>query len=268
MPAHLIIAHLTDLHIRRDYSGTMFDTELHQPIYPTPYFEIGLKQVASEQPDVLVLTGDLIHEGDADDYRFLKRLIEHYLPGIPVIPVVGNHDFKRAFYDGFLGEHRDGPYNDVHTINGYRFITLDTATEGCGNGAVTGSQVEWLLGLLKAPAENGTILLGHHPFRSQQAWFNTELEPGLIEALQDSDVIAYLCGHAHYLETRTIGSLLQITGESFDYGVETQPSRTEVVYTETRAYNTVWLEGRDLIAHAHFVFPFDPVIKRLVIPQH
>lgn len=45
-----------------------------------------------------MLTGDLVHEGTEEDYRYLREVIERERGGIPVIPVLGNHDFKQAFY--------------------------------------------------------------------------------------------------------------------------------------------------------------------------
>ncbi len=70
--------------------------------------------------------------------------------------------------------------------------------------------------------------------------------------MKNSDVFAYLCGHAHYAETRTVLGIQQITAESFAFGVETVSS-TEVIYTETRGYNTCWVDGRDVIMHPHQV---------------
>lgn len=257
----LKIAHLTDLHVRRNYENTMFETELKQRILPVPYVIAGLKEAVKAGPDVIVMTGDLVHEGTAGDYCYLKQLVKKYAAGIPVLPVLGNHDYKAAFYEGFLEEDRQGPYYRTCMLSGYRFVTLDTSVEGSGDGVLRGEQVRWLLEELKTPAPNGTILLGHHPFESQQAWFKTDVEDGLIEALQETDVIAYLCGHAHYCESRTLGKVLQVTGESFDYGVETMGD--EVIYTEVRAYNTCWLENRKVIVHTHAVTPNDPVICRI-----
>lgn len=263
----LKISHLTDLHVRRDYRGTMFETTYDMAISPTAYLELGLRRAVRERPDVLVLTGDLIHEGTSEDYEFLRALIEREMPGVPVIPVLGNHDNKAEFYRGWRGEDREGRFNDVAEVGGYRFVVLDTSTEGEADGSIDADQAAWLFDELKTPAENGTILLGHHPFRSEQAWFACNLPEGFLDRIRRSDVIAYLCGHAHYLEARSMGWFMQVTGESFDYGVETLVSRTEVVWTETRAFNTCWVEGRDIATHAHFLFPFDPVIATFPLSQ-
>ena len=139
---------------------------------------------------------------------------------------------------------------------------MDTAQEGNGCGVISQEQVQWLAEELAQPYGQGTILLGHHPLASRQAWFHTDYPESLGEVLAKSDVIAYLCGHAHYAEDRTVLGIRQITAESFAFGVETV-SPTEVIYTETRGYNTCWLEDRELITHPHQVFPFHPEICRL-----
>lgn len=249
----------------------MLVKDLDQPILPTPYFELGLKKAVSGHPDLIVLTGDLVHEGDARDYLFLREMVERGADGIPVIPVLGNHDNKRAFREGYLGltgsACTDEPYHAVYEWDGWRFVVIDTAKEGQGDGFVSEDEASWLRSVLAERAQRGTVLLGHHPFESQQGWFTTTLPDGFLEMLQGSDIIAYLCGHAHYNEARPLGHMLQATTESFDYGVETWSD--EVVYTEARGYNTCWLEARhgDLpgkaIVHTHQLFPFNPVIHRM-----
>lgn len=261
--AKLKIAHLSDLHVLQDYHGAMTDREpLRQPIQPVNYFVTGLREAVASQPDVIVLTGDLVHEGTVEDYVYLRGLLEKNCAGIPVIPVLGNHDLKEAFYEGFLGKKAQGRYYTKYELGGYRFLVLDTAEERNGYGSIPDEELDWLEQELSQPAENGTILLGHHPLKSQQAWFDTSFSPRLEQILSNSDVIAYLCGHAHYAETRTIFGIQQVTAESFAFGVETV-SPTEVVYTETRGYNTCWLEDRSIIVHPHQVFPFHPQICRL-----
>ena len=144
--AALRIAHLSDLHVLRDYYGSMLDREpLRQPVPPVEYFLTGLREAVAAKPDLIVLTGDLVHEGTVEDYQYLRQLIERERCGIPVIPVLG---------------------------------------------------------------------------------------------------------------------IQQITAESFAFGVETVSS-TEVIYTETRGYNTCWVDGRHVIMHPHQVFPFHPQICRI-----
>ena len=261
--ANLCIAHLSDLHVLRDYRGSMVDRDpLNQPIPPETYFRTALRRAVAAQPDLIVLTGDLVHEGTEEDYQYLKDILEQERKGIPVLPVLGNHDRKASFYRGYLGQERTGRYYGKYELGGYRFLFLDTATEGDGCGTIPDEQVQWLEVELKTPAAQGTILLGHHPLASQQAWFHTDYSEKFRRILQESDVFAYLCGHAHYAETRTILGIQQVTAESFAWGVETV-SPTEVIYTETRGYNTCWVEGTHLIVHPNQVFTFHTEICRI-----
>ena len=68
--AALRIAHLSDLHVLRDYHGSMLDREpLRQPVPPVEYFLTGLREAVAAKPDLIVLTGDLVHEGTVEDYQ-------------------------------------------------------------------------------------------------------------------------------------------------------------------------------------------------------
>lgn len=260
--SQLHIAHLSDLHVLRDYQHSMFDRpSMRQTVPPVHYFLSGLQQAVASRPDVIVLTGDLVHEGTEEDYRYLHDLIQRYSNGIPVLPVLGNHDLKQCFYQGYLGEERTGRYFYKYERGGYRFLILDTATERNGCGDIPDQQIDWLEEELRHPAEHGTILLGHHPLETRQAWFHTTYSPRLGEVLSGSDVIAYLCGHAHYAEVRTVLGMPQITAESFAFGVETV-SPTEVIYTHTRGYQDCFVEGNTVAVHPRQLFPFSPEFYR------
>ncbi|MDR1061421.1 MAG: metallophosphoesterase [Clostridiales bacterium] len=245
--AEIQIAHLSDPHVLRAYDGSKFDAHLLVP--PVVYFRAALRKAVQYKPDCIVITGDLVHEGEEDDYAYLREIIKHEASGIPVLAALGNHDLKERFYRGYLGELRTKPYDYQADIRGYRFIALDTSAEGEVDGAITETQVDWLEDILKQPSPNGTILFGHHPLESRQGWFRSTYPKRLLDVLQDSDVIAYLCGHAHYFECRSLRNILQITADSLAHGAET--TSEGIICTETRGYNTCWLEGRKLTVHAH-----------------
>lgn len=102
--ATLQIAHLSDLHILRDYNGSMLDrAPLRQPVPPVNYVLAGIREAVAAHPDVVVLTGDLVHEGTEEDYRYLRELIERECSGIPVIPVPGQSRFQAGVLPGLSG---------------------------------------------------------------------------------------------------------------------------------------------------------------------
>lgn len=43
---------------------------------PVNYVLAGIREAVAAHPDVIVLTGDLVHEGTEEDYRYLRELIE------------------------------------------------------------------------------------------------------------------------------------------------------------------------------------------------
>lgn len=156
-----------------------------------------------QRPDLFFLTGDLVHEGTAEDYRYLRELLDECCGGIPYYVCLGNHDRHRAFYEGFLGESgKDGPYLYSVTQDGLRIIALDTSPEdGMAVGALPAEQVDYLREALKTPAPKGTVVLLHHP-PAGNVLAGMEhlcpLRPELLEAVRGTDVRAVLSGHTHF----------------------------------------------------------------------
>ena len=100
----ITFAHLSDLHILKDYGNSMFkDMVGHMEKKPCEVLEgiSGWLRENAGKLDFVLLTGDLVHEGGADEYRYLKMLLEEYFDGTPVCPVLGNHDRVAAFHEGY-----------------------------------------------------------------------------------------------------------------------------------------------------------------------
>src|SRR5687767_5855497 len=56
-------------------------------------------------PQFCLISGDLAQDGRVESYRHLRRLLEPIAArGVPLLPVVGNHDDRAALRQGFLGE--------------------------------------------------------------------------------------------------------------------------------------------------------------------
>lgn len=249
----LCIAHLSDLHVLKNYRGSWLQEEIKLRIMPDSYAQIGLEEAAKEHPDVIVLTGDMVHEGTEDDYRYLKEMLHGIVGEIPVVYVLGNHDRKRAFYRGILDTDDAGPYCSVTECKGYRLVTLDTSVEDDGNGVIDAAQTEWLGSVLSEPSANGTILLGHHPLVSASPWYTMTTDARLEEILLGSDAIAYLCGHTHLGEVRRVMGMVQSTAESFAFGVEMEDGLE--IYTESKGYSMCRIEGKEVIVHPKQVYP-------------
>jgi 3',5'-cyclic AMP phosphodiesterase CpdA len=164
-----------------------------------------------QRPDLFFLTGDLVHEGTSDDYRYLHELLDECCDGIPYYLCLGNHDRHQAFYEGFLGEsERTGPYFYSALQDGLRIIALDTSPkDGMAVGALPEEQLAYLRQELQAPAPKGSIVILHHPpvgnvLAGEGNLFVglmehiSPLRPELCEAIRGSDVKAVLSGHTHF----------------------------------------------------------------------
>lgn len=95
-------AHISDTHL--DCPGSSdFLKRLHREVRdPLENLTCCLQELAARKVAFVLHTGDMVHEGDAGDYAILRRLFDKYLPGVPVIAAMGNHDHRAAFREGFL----------------------------------------------------------------------------------------------------------------------------------------------------------------------
>ncbi|WP_312695073.1 metallophosphoesterase, partial [Leuconostoc pseudomesenteroides] len=98
------IIHISDTHLTPSGSQPSFNQEID------PYHKLQLVfddvKKMDTKPNYAVITGDLIHEGQASDYANFKKIIsrqEEELQ-IPIFVILGNHDRTEAFYNGYLSE--------------------------------------------------------------------------------------------------------------------------------------------------------------------
>lgn len=107
----------------------------HQRIRPEEKLRMVFDDIAQTRvrPDLIVLSGDLIHEGGVDDYAHLWQLLaaEQQLLGAPIRVILGNHDRTAAFYRGFLDIFaQNRPYDQHVILNDWDIYLLDTK---CGD---------------------------------------------------------------------------------------------------------------------------------------
>ncbi|HEX7389058.1 MAG TPA: metallophosphoesterase, partial [Acidiphilium sp.] len=83
----MLIAHLTDLHIRP------FGLAANRVVETNAMAERALRQLASltPKPDAVIITGDLTENGRPEEYAQFRRLFENRL-SCPVYVGLGNHD--------------------------------------------------------------------------------------------------------------------------------------------------------------------------------
>jgi 3',5'-cyclic AMP phosphodiesterase CpdA len=156
------------------------------------------------RPDAVLLTGDLVDLGAADEYRLLRDMLAP-LP-MPVHLIPGNHDDRETLRTVFADHDylpRAGPFLQ-YTLEDYplRIVALDTVIPGEGGGRLCAARLEWLEHALSAAPSRPTLVMMHHPpFRSFIGHMDAV---GLEDPRAFRDVIArhpqverVLCGHLH-----------------------------------------------------------------------
>lgn len=192
----LKVLQLTDSHLYADPSRCLLG------INTLETFDQVLAQALHEQgtPDLLLATGDLVHDASEAGYkRLLGRL---KLSGVPTYCLPGNHDLPQKMKQVLNQE-------NVHTLpsvqaEDWSLIFLDSTILGEEGGNLDKQQMELLRLLLEAHSEKHTLIcMHHHPLPVGSRWMDTMVlrNPDAFFQLleQHPQVKAVLCGHIHQL---------------------------------------------------------------------
>lgn len=209
-------------------------------------------------PDLIVVTGDLVDLGHAEEYRLFRTLLAP-LPQ-PCLFIPGNHDereaFRAAFADtatlpqeGFLHFSIDSPYP-------LRLIGLDTLIPGKGSGELCAARLAWLEETLARGTPKPTLILMHHPP------FETGI--GHMDALglrgaddferivaRHPEIEGILCGHLHRPIQTTFGQRRVMCAPSPAHQVtlDLRPNAPSRFCMEPPGYYLHRWDGRRLVTH-------------------
>jgi 3',5'-cyclic AMP phosphodiesterase CpdA len=205
----MIIAQISDTHIALDTP----DAARRMRDFELVIADInGLDPI----PDVVVHTGDIVHNGDPDEYaRALAILAKARLP---VYVLAGNRDnranLRNAFSPcGYLESRHDFI---AYAIDRFpvRLIALDTLSSGSNKGDFCSKRVRHLIGLVDAETTKPIAVFTHHPpfevtVGPESLHFETaNAMAELRRALQYSGrVIGVFSGHVHRAAAGHIGSI-------------------------------------------------------------
>ena len=190
----LKILQLTDSHLYADPSRCLLG------INTLETFDQVLAQALHEQgiPDLLLATGDLVH--DASDSGYKRLLGRLKLTGVPTYCLPGNHDLPKKMKQ-IMNQ------DNVHTLPsvqaaGWSLIFLDSTIAGNESGSLDKEQLELLQLLLEAhPDKHTLICMHHHPVPVGSRWMDTMVlkNPDQFFGLlaDHPQVRAVLCGHIH-----------------------------------------------------------------------
>ena len=119
----------------------------------------------SPRPDFVVVTGDLVDRGAAEEYANFRRILSAL--EIPFCVIPGNHD-DRANLRAAFSDHGYWPTDGTflhYVIEDLplRLICLDTLVPGESGGMLCSERLDWLAARLAEAPRRPTVIAMHHP---------------------------------------------------------------------------------------------------------
>lgn len=263
--------HLSDTHFRKNYQTNQFTAPLFtEKDNPTTQLLNLLKESDLEEFDFVLITGDLVHEGEREDYQEFKNYLTDHLKTIPYFFCRGNHDRRKAFIEGMgVGTNEKNAYIACHDFDGLRIISLDSAQDTHHEGKISVEQTRQLQEWLQEPAEKGTILLLHHPLAWEEQEIATEVPDNFEAIIEQSDILGIFVGHIHQNSLATYGGKPQFMAEAVSFGVDEYPN--EAIFTNRTGYSTFSLDNQKIYRYNHLLLPQQVRIggvKKPIIGNH
>jgi Icc protein len=205
----MIIAQISDTHIALDTP----DADRRMSDFERTIADINALNPAA---DVIVHTGDIVHNGRSDEYAEAVRILAKAQAPVYVIP--GNKDDRtnlRAAFSGFGYLSRDSAFIDYAVEEcPVRLIAVDTLSTTSNKGDFCPERARRLIEMIDAESSKPIALFAHHPPFEVKVGpdpinFETpETMSRLQRALQHSGrVIAVFSGHVHRGTAGHVGSI-------------------------------------------------------------
>jgi Icc protein len=195
-----LLLQLSDLHIREP--GRLAYGRLDT----APFLQQAVDSILRlpQQPDAVVITGDLTDFGRAAEYAHLRGLLARL--NMPVYLMPGNHDDRAQLRASFPRHAYLGASGFVQfsvAVGGLQLVALDTVVPGSSHGSLCAERLQWLANTLDQHRDRPVVIAMHHPPFTTLIGHMDDI--GLLqgaselEALvaQHPNVERIVCGHLH-----------------------------------------------------------------------
>jgi len=196
----VIIAQITDTHIALDTA----DADQRLGDFECVVDDINALDPA---PDVIVHTGDIVHNGRADEYAEAAAILGR--ARAPVYVMAGNKDDRTNLLGAFSSRQgylaAGSPFID-YAIEDFpvRLIMLDTLSVASNKGDFCAERLSRLAAMIDADVEKPIIVFMHHPpievLVGPDRYHFEDLDATLAvrqALLRSGRVIQVICGHVH-----------------------------------------------------------------------
>lgn len=251
----MLIAQLSDPHLRPRnvlYQGIVDSNAMFEAA-------IGHLNTLFPQPDLVLITGDIVDEGAPEEYRVARDLLSAIRQPLLVIP--GNHDEREAFRHSFADMAYMAKSGPLHFVSGefgpVRILGLDITVPSLHHGDFDEAAATWLEEKLSAEPDRPTIIMMHQPpFASSIPYVddywcrNGERLAALIARYPCVERIA--CGHVHRFMQLRFGGTLLCTAPSTTTAIALRlyPEAEPASYIEPPAFLLHhWRSDTGLVTH-------------------
>jgi 3',5'-cyclic-AMP phosphodiesterase len=272
MSAAAVLAQITDLHIRErgQLAYGRFDTA---PYLRAAIAALGALKGLRQQPHALVLSGDLVDHGGAEEYDHLAELLRPLAAmQMPTYLMPGNHDdrevLRRAFpAHRYLGDGEFVQYVvDIGAPGGLCLVALDTVEAGASAGRLCAKRLQWLAATLSRLKGRSVIIAMHHPpFRTLIGHMD---RIGLVEGGEElarlvaahGGVERIVCGHLHRSIVSAFAGTIASTAPSPAHQVclDLEPEAAGAWILEPPGFHLhAWSGPGQLVTHVAAIGAFD-----------
>lgn len=263
----MLLCQISDLHIKAHGKKSYRVVDTAESLRRCVAHILTLKQ----QPDAMVITGDLVDFGQPDEYAFLRDLLAPLTMPYYLIP--GNHDERGALRAAFadhawlLQEGRRGAERIEYVVEAHplRIIALDTVIPMESGGHLAPESVAWLDRTLAGAPDTPTVVVMHHPPFATGIGHMDEIgvdNPHLLESViaRHPQVERILCGHLHRPIQKRFGGSIASTCPSPAHQVQLDLSADapSCFVMEPPGYQLHWwAPSGGLVSHTVAIGTFD-----------
>lgn len=218
------------------------------------------------QPDLILLTGDLVDLGRPEEYEHLKSILSPLKQRVIAIP--GNHDERNAMRDAFAAGGylpQTGKFLQF-AIDEYplRILGLDTLIPNQGGGELCAERLNWLDEALRQKPDTPTLVLMHHPpFVTGIGHMDTiglQGRDGFTAIVaRHPQIELILCGHLHRVIHAMVGGRPAMTCPSpaHQVALDIDPEAPSRFRMEPPGFMLHWWNGSRLVSHQAFIGDYD-----------
>lgn len=244
----------------------------HQQVDPYIKLQNVFQDIESmpDKADMVVISGDLIHEGVDFDYKKLRDVINYQSKKLqlPIYVVLGNHDRTDAFYRGYLGdEPKQKYYYDIST-EACNIYFMDSTHGNIEQGYIDQEQLNWLDKSIHNSDKKLSLIFMHHPIDGPAVTHMrySILQNGeeLLDVVNESNVKAIFSGHIHFSTEFNRNNILCCTADSSAYHINCDNHHNHLIMDAT-SYNIITIENDKVGIETRSLLINDEIINQVMI---